>query len=236
MKPLRRLYDWTLHWADTPYGPAALFIMSFAESSFFPIPPDVLLIALCLGAVKRSLRFALQCSIASILGGMFGYAIGHFLWYAPGGEYSSVAQFFFSHIPGFTEELFQKVQLNYDKYGFWYVFLAGFTPIPYKVFTIASGVFEMNLAGFVVASAISRSARFFLVAGLIRLFGTHIKTFIDKYFNLLTIVFAVLLIGCFFLIRLFGGHAADDSGPHAGVTTQEVRVIDPAPALPGQVE
>lgn len=236
MKPLRKLYDWTLHWADTPYGPIALFIMSFAESSFFPIPPDVLLIALCLGAVKRSLVFAVQCSIGSVLGGMLGYAIGHFLWYGPGGEYSQIAMFFFEHVPGFTEQLFHRVQLNYDRFGFWYVFLAGFTPIPYKVFTIASGVFEMHFGGFIVASAVSRSARFFLVAGLIRMFGTHVRTFIDKYFNLLTVIFAVLLIGCFFLIRFFGGHGRHDTEPLTGLATQAVEAVAPVPAAPAPAE
>jgi membrane protein YqaA with SNARE-associated domain len=230
MKPLRRLYDWTLHWADTPYGPAALFIMSFAESSFFPVPPDILLIALCLGAVKRSMLFALQCSLASILGGMFGYAIGHYLWYVDGGEYSRLALFFFDHVPGFTEALFRRVQVNYDQYGFWYVFVAGFTPIPYKIFTIASGVFEMNFAGFVLASAVSRSARFFLVAGLIRLFGRHIRTFIDKYFNILTIVFTILLVGCFLLVKLLGGHDGGHAGAPPVAATQAVERVPATPA------
>ncbi|NLF39979.1 DedA family protein [bacterium] len=225
-RPLRRLYDWTLHWAETPYGPLALFIMSFAESSFFPVPPDVLLIALCLGAVTRSFRFAMLCSIASVLGGLLGYAIGHFVWYDGSGQYSVVASFFFKHIPGFTEELFKRVQTNYDRYGFWYVFAAGFTPIPYKVFTIASGVFEMNLAGFTVASAISRSMRFFLVAGLIRVFGEHIKSFIDRYFNLLTVVFTVLLAGSFLLVKFMPGRERHGADSAPGGTNMAVSITN----------
>jgi len=194
MKLFRKLYDWVLHWAETPYGTLALFLLAFAESSFFPIPPDALLIALCLGVVKKSFRFAFYAAVGSVLGGMFGYLIGFGLWEA-------VNSFFYSYIPGFTEEVFLKVMDNFNSYGFWYVFSAGFTPIPYKVFTIASGVFKMNFLLFVIASALSRSMRFFLVAALFWKFGPSIKKFIDKYFNLLAILFFVLLLAGFLAIK-----------------------------------
>lgn len=195
MKLFRKLYDWVLHWAETPYGPLALFLLALAESSFFPIPPDALLIALCLGAAKKSFRFALITAVASILGGMLGYLIGFGLWEA-------VSGFFFNYIPGFSEAFFHKVMINFNTYGFWYVFSAGFTPIPYKVFTIASGVFRMNFLLFVIASALSRSLRFFIVAGLFWKFGPSIKKFIDKYFNLLAILFFILIL-CGFLVIKF---------------------------------
>jgi membrane protein YqaA with SNARE-associated domain len=194
MTIVRRLYDWVLHWAETPYGPLALFLLAFAESSFFPVPPDLLLIALCLGAIKKSWRFAFFAASASILGGMLGYLIGFGLW-------ESVNPFFFRYVPGFTPEVFQNVMANFNQYGFWYVFTAGFTPIPYKVFTIASGVFKLNFPMFVLASALSRSLRFFLVAGLFRKFGPGIKVFIDKYFNWLAILFVILLFGGFMLVK-----------------------------------
>ncbi len=200
MKTIRKLYDWVLHWAETPYGPMALFILAFAESSFFPIPPDVLLIALALGVRKKSFSFALICSIASISGGLFGYSIGHFLWWE-GSAYSGIAHFFFNNIPGFTEDLFMSIQKQYSEYGFMIIFTAGFTPIPYKIFTISAGAFDINLLLFVIASAASRTARFFLVAGLIWKFGKPITAFIDKYFNLLTIIFTILLVGGFFFIK-----------------------------------
>lgn len=200
MNRIRKLYEWVLHWAETPYGPAALFILAFAESSFFPIPPDVLLIALALGVRKRSLHFALICSLASIAGGLFGYSIGYFLWWE-GSSYSGLAHFFFNNIPGFSEEVFRSVQNQYNEYGFLIIFTAGFTPIPYKIFTITAGAFDINFFNFIIASTISRSARFFLVAGLIWKFGKPIKEFIDKYFNLLTIIFSILLIGGFLLIK-----------------------------------
>jgi len=194
MKLFRKLYNWVLHWADTPYGPLALFLLALAESSFFPIPPDALLIALCLGAIKKSWRFALYTSVASVIGGMIGYFIGLGIW-------PVVDSFFFKYVPGFSESLFQRVMANYNEYGFWYVFLAGFTPIPYKVFTIASGVFKLNFFLFLLASTVSRSLRFFAVAALFRKFGPRIKGFIDKYFNLLAILFFILLFGGFLIIK-----------------------------------
>jgi membrane protein YqaA with SNARE-associated domain len=194
MKLFRKLYDWVLHWADTPYGPLALFLLALAESSFFPIPVDPLLIALCLGAIKKSWRFALTTSLASVTGGMIGYLIGFGIWEA-------VDSFFFKYVPGFSESLFEQVMANFNEYGFWYVFAAGFTPIPYKVFTIASGVFKLNFFLFVIASAISRSLRFFAIAALFRKFGPGIKIFIDKYFNLLAILFFILLLGGFLVVR-----------------------------------
>jgi len=191
---VRRLYDWVLHWAETPYGTPALGVLAFAESSFFPVPPDPLLIALDLGKPKRSFYFALICSIASVVGGMFGYLIGMGLWHL-------LADFFFAYIPGFTPEVFAKVQTMYNEYGFAAVLIAGFSPIPYKVFTIASGVFGLNFPLFVLASAVSRSARFFLVSTLIYLFGEPIKRFIDRYFDLLSVAFVVLVVLGFVAIK-----------------------------------
>lgn len=201
MKTLRRLYDWVLHWAETPYGPIALFILSFAEASFFPIPPDALLIALVLGLRKKAFNFAFVCTIASVLGALFGYGIGHFLWWSGPYQFSSIANFFFTNIPGFTHKIFFDVKSLYDEWNFWIIFTAGFTPIPYKVFTVTGGAFEINLFMFFLASIISRSARFFLVTGLIWKFGNQIKSFIDNYFNWLAIAFTILLIGGFAVIK-----------------------------------
>ena len=167
MKQLRRLYDWVLHWAKTPYGPIALFILAFAEASFFPIPPDALLIALILGARKKAFKFALTCTLSSVAGALLGYAIGYFLWWNSDGTFSGLAFFFFDNIPSFTEELFYNVKTLYDQWNFWIIFTAGLTPIPYKVFTITGGAFDINIFMFVIASIIGRSARFFAVAFLI---------------------------------------------------------------------
>ena len=190
-----------LHWAETPYGPAALFILSFAEASFFPVPPDALLIALCLGLRPKAFKFALYCTIASVAGALMGYTIGHYLWYNTAGEFTWIAKFFFDHIPGFTEKAFMDIEVLYKKWDFWIIFTAGFTPIPYKLFTITSGIFNINIPMFIIASIISRGARFFLVAYLIWKFGERIKVFIDKYFNILALVFTLMLIGGFVLVK-----------------------------------
>ncbi len=198
MNIVKRLYDWMLSWGDSRWGGWALFFFAFAESSFFPIPPDVLLIALCLGVVAKSFRYAFICLSGSIIGAMIGYAIGFFLWQNPSGEYTALANWFFQHV--FSVESFQNVGALYDKYNFWIVFTAGFTPLPYKIFTISGGLFHINFVMFIIASMVSRGLRFFLIAGLIWKFGAPIKSFIDKYFNLLAIAFTVLLIGSFFLV------------------------------------
>jgi len=196
----RYLYDWVLSWAFSPFGAIALFILAFAESSFFPVPPDVLLIALVLSAREKAWGYALNCSLASIFGGLLGYFIGYALWYSQG-NFSSIALFFFDFIPGFTEDAFKSVAALYEQYSFWIVFTAGFTPLPYKVITITAGVAKINLPMFIIASAVSRTLRFFLVAGLIWKFGPPIKEFIEKRFNLLAVIFTVLLIGGFVLIK-----------------------------------
>ncbi|NUO18224.1 DedA family protein [bacterium] len=200
---IRRLYDWTVAWAARPSALIALFIIAFAESSFFPIPPDVLLIVMCVGAYQNWFKYALVCSIGSVLGGMAGYGIG-FAMKDTLGWWMLV---WIGKIVGQTPELIQQTAQQYfDLYGTWAVAIAGFTPIPYKVFTITAGWFQMNFGEFVVASALSRSARFFLVAGIIgftyKKFGDRITVFIDKYFNHLTVAFTVLLIGGFLVLKL----------------------------------
>jgi len=201
MKLLRKLYDWVLHWAETPYGSVALFILAFAEASFFPVPPDALLIALILGVTQKAFKFATICLIGSVTGALLGYVIGHFLWWTPDGNFTSLALFFFNNLPGFSEKDFSVIQKMYSEYDFWIIFTAGFTPLPYKVFTISSGAFKISLPMFIFASIISRGARFFFISFLIWKFGPQIKSFIDKYFNWLAIIFTVLLIGGFFAIN-----------------------------------
>ena len=193
--PLRRLYDWVLHWADTPYGSPALFGISLAESSFFPLPPDPLLLALALGKPKRALRFAAVATLASVVGGIIGYGIGATAWNAAG-------DWFFQYVPGVSQEAFDEVEGLFERWGFAFVFLAGLTPIPYKVFTLSSGVFGFSFPIFVVASFLSRGLRFFAVAGLVYVFGPSIQSFIDRHFNRLAIAFAVLVVAGFAAIEL----------------------------------
>jgi len=189
----KKLYDWVLSWAETPYGSWALFILAFSESSFFPIPPDVLLIALAVGKPEKSLKFALICSGGSVLGGILGYLIG-WQFMAMLGE--KIVAFY-----GLTAKV-EYIRFLYHQYDAWAVGIAGFTPIPYKVFTITAGAFKINFLIFLLASAVSRSLRFFLVGGLIYKFGPQIQTFIDRYFNILAVAFTILLVGGFVLIKI----------------------------------
>ncbi len=193
--PFRRLYDWVLHWSDTRFGAWALAAIAFAESSFFPIPPDVLLIALGISKPRRALWYSLLCSLASVVGGCLGYLIGWQLYDLVG---RPIIEFYHA------QEHFEAVRQAFSRNAFFLVSLAGFTPIPYKVFTIAAGFSEINFFVFLLASAASRSARFFIVGALLRLFGTRAKTFIDRYFNLLTLAFFALValgILCFALMN-----------------------------------
>ena len=199
---IKKLYDWVLGLAQKPNGDISLGILSFSEASFFPIPPDVLLIPLCLGNKKKIYFFAFICSCFSIIGAIFGYYIGKLLWWTmPGMEYSYIANMFFEYVPGITIDGFNRIQTMYDQWNFWIVFTAGFTPIPFKLITISAGTFNINFIMFVLASIISRSARFFIVATLIKIFGDPIKELIEKYFNLLAIAFTILLIGGFIIIK-----------------------------------
>lgn len=192
--PIRVTYEWVLSWADRPGGVWALAGIAFAESSFFPIPPDILLIPLCLSAPKRAFWYAGLCTAASVLGGMAGYTIGLLFFESVGGGIIELYG---------LDGLFSRVGDLYAQYAAWFVAAAGFTPIPYKVFTIAAGFFEVNFPIFVVASIVGRGGRFFLVAGLLRWFGEPMKDFIDRYFNWLTVALAVLFVGGFVVIKFF---------------------------------
>ncbi len=191
---IKRLYNWVLHWADTPYGLVALVGIAFAESSFFPIPPDVLLIALCMGAPRRSFKFALWCAAGSVAGGAMGYCIGYAA--EPLGRWIIFDLLHYG-------AAWDKVAGLYGQNAFLSILTAAFTPIPYKVFTIAAGAFheQVSLLTLLSASAIGRTGRFMLVAGSIFFFGPPIKRLLDKYLELFTIIFMVLLIGGFVLIK-----------------------------------
>lgn len=192
MRKIRQLYDWVLGWADSRYGTSALAALSFTESVFFPIPPDPLLMALSLAKPRRAFFYAAVCSAASVLGGIAGYYVGLLLFDTVG---KPILDFY-----GATEK-YLLVQSFYRAWDAWAVGIAGFTPIPYKVFTISAGAFQISFFVFVMASAVSRSARFFLVAWLIKAYGDPIRRFIDRYFNILTFVFAALLAGGFLVLR-----------------------------------
>ncbi len=201
MNWLKSLYDWVLDWSNSKWGAYALFFLAFIEASFFPIPPDVLLIALCLGLRSKSFYFVFICALGSTLGAIFGYSIGYFLWWNSSQEFSQFAKFFFNIIPGFSTEIFYEIKQKYEEWNFWVIFVSGFTPIPFKVFTISAGAFNINFNLFLLASLIARATRFIIIGALIWRFGEPIRSFIDKYFNILAFLFSFLLIGSFFIIK-----------------------------------
>lgn len=190
---LRRLYDWTLAQAERKNAIWVLAGVSFIESSFFPIPPDILLIPMVLAAPTRAWWIAFVCTAASVAGGIFGYGIGFFL-------YDTIGRQVFE-LYGYAEK-FAFFQDGFNEHGAWIVFIAGLTPFPYKVITIASGVTQLDLIIFTIASIISRGLRFFIVAALLWYFGAWIRQFIDRYFGILTVVFVILLIGGFAALKL----------------------------------
>lgn len=187
---LTKLTNWTTSWASTPLGPGMLFVLSFAESSFFPIPPDFLLIALCMMKPELSFYLAGICTVGSVLGGMFGYFIG-----LKGGL--PILRKFFS------EDKIEAVHKYFDKYEAWAIGVAAFTPIPYKVFSISAGAFYVNFKIFVLMSILGRGGRFFLVAGVFYFFGEEIKKYLFKYFDIFTIFFIGALVLGFYALKFF---------------------------------
>ena len=188
----RRLYDWMMKMAEHPKALWALSAVSFAESSFFPLPPDIMLIPMVLAKRAKAFVYAAWASISSVIGGMLGYAIGYYLFDLVGKPILDLY--------GYTEK-FQHFAGTYNEHGIWIVLMAGLTPLPYKIFTIASGLTGMNLLSFTLASIAARSIRFFAVAGLLYWFGPQIRTFIEKYFGFVTLVFLVGLFGGFILVK-----------------------------------
>ena len=194
MNFIRKCYDWTINWSKTKYASWALFLIAFAESSFFPVPPDVLLIPMAIAERKKWFQIALICSVGSILGALLGYFIGYQFYELIGQKIVDLY-----NLQGAVDI----VSAKYHEHAFLAIFTAAFTPIPFKVFTIVAGLVKIPVMVLIVASAIGRSARFFIVAILIRIFGEKIQYFIEKYFNLLTIIFVVLLIGGFCCVKMF---------------------------------
>ena len=196
---LRRLYNWVLSWADSPHGMIALAGISFAESSFFPIPPDVLQVALSVSKPKKSFLFAAVSVVASVLGAVAGWAIGWGLW-------QFVDTFFYSVIPGFTSEKFNYVESLYQDNAFLCLILSAFTPIPFKIFTIAAGACSVPLPTLIIASFIGRGGRFFLVATIMRIFGKQARDILDTYLERITLLFGLLVLFGVYAVKFLSDH------------------------------
>ncbi len=190
---LRGLYNWTLSLAQSPYALWALVVVAFMESSFFPIPPDVLMIPMIIARPSRAFLIAGVATVASVAGGMLGYYIGYGLFEAVG---QPILDFYGKG------EKFDEFAISYNEYGAWAVLFAGVTPFPFKVITIASGVTQLSLPVFIISSIIARALRFFIVAALLWKFGAPIRDFIERRLGLVFIIFCVLLLGGFALVGL----------------------------------
>jgi membrane protein YqaA with SNARE-associated domain len=191
---IRRLYDWVLSWADSRYGLAGLAAISFAESSCFPIPPDVLQIALSVAKPRASFLYAGVSAVASVAGGVLGWLIGWGLWQV-------AAPWFFGYVPGFTEAKFASVETLYRDNAFLAIFAAAFTPIPYKIFTIAAGVCGVPLPTLIAASALGRGTRFLLIATLMFFCGGLAKRLLDRYLEVATLVLGAAVIAGFIAVK-----------------------------------
>lgn len=188
----KRLYDWTISLAESRRAPYALGAVSFAESSFFPVPPDVMLLPMSLARPERAFHYALICTVASVIGGIVGYLIGLLL-------YDSVGQWLI-HFYGLGDKLESFRQL-YQQHGHWIILIKGLTPIPYKLVTIASGLAGYDIVWFIILSIITRGARFFLLAGLLNRYGVPIRAFVEKHLTLLAIVFIITIVGGFYAVK-----------------------------------
>ncbi len=192
MRFIRKLYDWLLGWAEKPQALWALSGIAIIEAIFFPLPADPLLIAMGAAKPKKALKYALVITLSSVTGGALGYLIGYSFWNAS-------QDFFFQYI--FSEETFQVVKTNFNNNAFLAIFIASFTPIPFKVFTLAAGAVSIPLVPFILASLLGRGLRFFLIASLLYFFGQPVREFIEKHFEKLTLTITLLLISGFYLIK-----------------------------------
>ena len=189
---LRPLYDWTMRLAEGPRAIRALGAISFAESSFFPIPPDVVLVPVVLANRDKAFQIAAWCTLTSVLGGIFGYLIGALL-------YDSIGQWLIS-LYGYEDKM-EAFRAAYRDWGAWIILIKGLTPIPYKLVTIASGLAGYDFLWFVVLSVVTRGARFFIIAALLKTYGEPIRHFIEKRLELVTVLFLVALVGGFVAIK-----------------------------------
>jgi membrane protein YqaA with SNARE-associated domain len=202
--------------------------MALFEASWFPLPPDILLIALCIGATQKSFRFATICLAGSVIGAALAYMLGHFAWYTADGTPTAFAQFFYDHV--FSRETFNSVSEIYHEWDFIAVFTAGFTPVPFKIFTISAGMCDINFIMFILASIVARGLRFFLIAWLIWKYGAPIKSFIDKYLNLLATLLAVLLIGITVLMFVILGEGESSENKTEEVVVEGTTTVSPSDA------
>jgi membrane protein YqaA with SNARE-associated domain len=201
MSIFKKIFNWVMSKAHSPYGKHLLFLISFFESIFSVFPLTLLFVALALANTKKSFNFALISTLGATVGAMFGYSIGHFAWIGPNNEFTSFAKFFFTNVPAFSVEAYNNIQNLYNEWGILIIFAAGFTPMPFELVTITSGVFNITFFLFIISALLGRGARYYLLAFLIWKYGEKVKSFIDKYFNMLAFGLTVCVVSIFIAIK-----------------------------------
>jgi len=199
---LQKLYKWAFRFANTRYSWLVMFICAFADSSFFPLQTPLVFITLSLFNLKNTYNLALYGTLGTVMGTVLGYGIGHFVWLNNNGEFTGLAMFFFNHIPGFTIEMYEKIKVMYSKWDFWILFSAGFTPIPYKLFSISSGVFNLNLLVVLLATLIGHGVRFFILGFIIKKAGRGIKKLFNRNMKPVAIAYALSIIIIIVLFKI----------------------------------
>jgi membrane protein YqaA with SNARE-associated domain len=199
----KKFYVWSLQWANTKLGTWSLFICAFADASFFPLPTPMFFLALALLNTIKTYKLALFATLGTLSGAIAGYSIGHFAWINMHGEYTGIAQFLFNNIPGFSQEIYNKIHILYSKWDFWILFIASVLPLPYKIFSISSGVFDINIFIFCFATLISQGIKFFLLGLLILKLGPKVKKLFEYNLKPISIVVTACIAIGILAIKLF---------------------------------
>jgi membrane protein YqaA with SNARE-associated domain len=199
----KKLHVWSLQWAKTKWSTWALFICAFADASFLPLPTPMFFITLILLNVSKAYKYALFGTLGTLFGAVVGYSIGHFAWLNMNGEFTELAQFLMNHIPGFSETVYNNIQVQYAKWDFWILFVAAIIPVPYKIFSISSGVFDINVVMFFVATLVSQGIKFFLLALLVIKIGPGVKRLLEFKLKPLAIIAIACIALTIVVIKVF---------------------------------
>jgi membrane protein YqaA with SNARE-associated domain len=198
-----KLYQRCLSWSDSKYGEWALFTCAFLDACCLPLPTPTFFVALMLLNTAKAYKFALYGTIGTLTGSFLGYAIGHFAWFDASGHYTIFAQFMLDNIPGFSASFYDKIKLLYDKWDFWILFVASFVPVPYKIFSISSGVFNINILIFGIATFLSQGIKFYLLALITTKIGHRVKKLLEFNFKPIAIGFALCVIAVFLFLKIY---------------------------------
>ncbi len=199
----KNFHSWALQWGSTKWGAWVLFFCAFADASFLPLPTLMFFLALVLLNIKKVYKLALFGTLGTLFGAVLGYSIGHFAWLNANGEFTSFAQFILNHIPGFTEGIYNTIQIQYAKWNFWILFIASFIPVPYKIFSITSGVFDINILMFCIATLISQGIKFYILGLLIVKIGPEVKKLLDFKFKPFIIIATACIAIAIIVLKVF---------------------------------